>query len=168
MGGGIVPVRSCGIQQQAHASSMVGDRRQAFGRLREAETALPKADSWRESLGGYDQSAYQFHVAHVLYETRDLPGSVAALKTSLRTQPKQERQAHLHANAVMAQRQFEFDPIEKACTTWGTFLDDYVRLSSARGDEAIVTMRKRIAPYGKVRAARELQERSRQVAWIKG
>ncbi|MFI8163089.1 hypothetical protein ACIF6I_28155 [Streptomyces microflavus] len=154
--------------QQAHASSMVGDRRQAFGRLREAEAALSKADSRRESIGGYDQSAYQFHVAHVLYETRDLPGSIAALKTSLRTQPKQERQGRLHANAVMAQRQFEFGHIEEACTTWGTFLDDYVGLSSARGDEHFETMRKRIAPYGKLRAARELQERSRQVAGMKG
>ncbi len=154
--------------QQAHASSMVGDRRAAFERLREAESALSKADSRRESIGGYDQAAYQFHVAHVLYETRDLPGSIAALKTSLRAQPKQERQGRLHANAVMAQRQFEFGHIEEACTTWGTFLDDYVGLSSARGDEHFATLRRRIAPYGKVRAARELQERSRQVAGVKG
>ncbi len=154
--------------QQAHASSMVGDRRRAFERLREAEAALSKADSRRESIGGYDQAAYQFHVAHVLYETRDLPGSIAALKTSLRAQPKQERQGRLHANAVMAQRQFEFGHIEEACTTWGTFLDDYVGLSSARGDEHFATMRKRVAPYGKIRAARELQERSRQVAGMKG
>ncbi|MFI7287204.1 hypothetical protein ACIBRY_11245 [Streptomyces anulatus] len=153
--------------QQAHASSMVGDRRAAFERLREAESALSKADSRRESIGGYDQAAYQFHVAHVLYETRDLPGSIAALKTSLRAQPKQERQGRLHANAVMAQRQFEFGHIEEACTTWGTFLDDYVGLSSARGDEHFATMRKRIAPYGKIRAARELQERSRQVVGMK-
>lgn len=154
--------------QQAHASSMVGDRHRAFERLREAEAALSRADSRRESIGGYDQAAYQFHVAHVLYETRDLPGSIAALKTSLRVQPRQERQGRLHANAVMAQRQFEFGHIEEACTTWGTFLDDYVGLSSARGDEHFATMRKRIAPYGKLRAARELQERSRQVAGMKG
>ncbi len=154
--------------QQAHASSMVGDRRRAFERLREAESALSRADSRRESIGGYDQAAYQFHVAHVLYETRDLPGSIAALKTSLRVQPEQERQGRLHANAVMAQRQFEFGHIEEACTTWGTFLDDYVGLSSARGDEHFATMRKRIAPYGRLRAARELHERSRQVAGMKG
>ncbi|MET8655599.1 hypothetical protein [Streptomyces griseus] len=154
--------------QQAHASSMVGDRRAAFTRLREAESALSQADSRRQAIGGYDQSAYQFHVAHVLYETRDLPGSIAALRTSLRAQPKQERQGRLHANAVMAQRQFEFGHIEEACTTWGAFLDDYVGLSSARGDEHFTTMRKRIAPYGKIRAARELQERSRQVAGMKG
>ncbi|WP_405798219.1 hypothetical protein [Streptomyces sp. NBC_01506] len=41
----------------------------------------------------------------MLYETHDLPGSIAALKTALRAQPKQERQGRVHFNAVMAQRQ---------------------------------------------------------------
>ncbi|MER8264801.1 hypothetical protein ABT007_11430 [Streptomyces griseus] len=49
----------------------------------------------------------------------------------------------------------------------GAFLDDYVGISSARGDEHCTTMRKRIVPHGKIRAARELQERSGQVAGIK-
>ncbi|WNI23851.1 hypothetical protein [Streptomyces sp. ITFR-16] len=153
--------------QQAHAAAMVGDRGQAFTRLREAEEALSRADSRRDAVGGYDQAAYQFHVAHVLYETRDLAGSIAALKTSVRVQPKQERQGRLHANGVMAQRQYELGHIEEACGTWNTFLDDYVGLSTARGDEHFETMRKRIAPYRKVRAVRELDERARQVATLK-
>jgi tetratricopeptide (TPR) repeat protein len=154
--------------QQAHASAMVGDRQQAFTRLREAETALSQADSHRDAIGGYDQAAYQFHVAHVLYETRDLPGSIAALKTSLRAQPRQERQGRVHANAVLAQRQFEHGHIEEACTTWNTFLDDYVMLSTARGDEHFDTMRRRIAPYRTSRTARSLAERACQVAALKG
>lgn len=111
--------------RQAHAAAMVGDRKQASTRLREAETALSKADSRRDAVGGYDQAAYQFHVAHVLYETRDLPGSIAALKSSVRAQPKQERQGRLHANGVMAQRQYEWGHIEESCSTWNTFLDAY-------------------------------------------
>ncbi|MFC8076154.1 tol-pal system YbgF family protein [Streptomyces sp. NPDC057307] len=153
--------------QQAHASAMVGARRAAFDRLREAEVALSKADSRGESIGGYDQAAYQFHVAHVLYETGDLPSSIAALKTALRAQPKQERQGRVHFNAVMAQRQFELGHIEEACATWGAFLDGYAGLSSARGDEHFATMRKRIAPYKKVRAVRELGARAQQVAVLK-
>lgn len=77
--------------------------------------SLSEADARRESIGGYDQAAYQFHVAHVLYETGDLPGSIAALKTALRAQPKQERQARVHFNAVMAQRQFQLSHIEEPC-----------------------------------------------------
>ncbi|MGK5450871.1 hypothetical protein [Streptomyces radiopugnans] len=154
--------------QQAHAASMVGDRRQAFQRLGEAETALSKADSRRESIGGYDTSAYQFHVAHVLYETRDLPGSIAALKASLRAKPEQERQGRLHANAVLAQRQFEYGHVEEACATWHTFLDDYAMLSTARGDEHFETMRRRIASRRRLRAVRELDERARQLAAVKG
>ncbi|MFJ1617726.1 hypothetical protein ACIODT_32815 [Streptomyces sp. NPDC088251] len=154
--------------QQAHSAAMVGDRKQAFTRLREAEAALSKADSRRDAVGGYDQAAYQFHVAHVLYETKDLAGSIAALKSSVRAQPKQERQGRLHANGVMAQRQYELGHIEEACSTWNTFLDDYVGLSTARGDEHFETMRKRLAPHRKVRALRELGERARQVATLKG
>lgn len=154
--------------QQAHASAMVGAERRAFARLREAEVALSKADARRESIGGYDQAAYLFHVAHVLYETGDLPGSIASLKTALRAQPEQERQGRVHFNAVMAQRQFQLGQIEEACATWGSFLDGYAGLSSARGDEQFVSMRKRIAPYRKVRAVRELSARAQQVAALKG
>ncbi|MGW4228759.1 hypothetical protein ACWEF9_05630 [Streptomyces sp. NPDC004980] len=153
--------------QQAHAAALVGDRKQAFTRLREAEAALSQADSRREAIGGYDETAYQFHVGHVLYETKDLSGSIAALKTSIRTQPKQERQGRLHANAVMAHRQYELGHIEEACATWDTFLDDYVGLSTARGDDHFDTMRKRLVPYRRVRAVRELGERAGQVAAMK-
>ncbi|MCM2388991.1 hypothetical protein [Streptomyces albipurpureus] len=154
--------------QQAHAASMVGDGQQAFSRLRETEAALARADSRREAIGGYDRSAYQFHIAHVLYEMKDLPGSIAALKESLRAQPRQQRQGRVHANAVLAQRQFELGHLEEACGTWGAFLDDYTKLSTARGDDHFRTMRRRIAPYRQVRAVRELDSRARQVAEVKG
>ncbi|MFC5152687.1 hypothetical protein [Streptomyces amakusaensis] len=150
--------------QQAHAASMVGDRHQAFTRLREAESALSRADSRREAVGGYDRSAYQFHVAHVLYETRDLAGSITALKESLKSQPRRERQGRVHSNAVLAQRQLELGHLEEACATWSAFLDDYAQLSTARGDDHFHTMRRRVAPYRRVRAARELDERARALA----
>lgn len=154
--------------QQAHAESMTGSRQRATARLREAETALSKADSRREAIGGYDASAYQFHVAHVLYEFKDLAGSIAALQESLRLQPQQERQGRVHANAVLAQRQFELGHVDAACSTWGAFLDDYVQLSTSRGDEHFDTMRRRLRPYAKARAVRDLTARSREIAARKG
>jgi hypothetical protein len=42
-----------------------------------------------------------------------------------------------------------------------------MNLSTARGDEHFQTMRKRISPYRKNRAARELEERSHEVAALK-
>ncbi|KOU43950.1 hypothetical protein [Streptomyces sp. WM6378] len=150
--------------QQAHAASMVGDKRQAMNRLRETEAALAKADNHRDAIGGYDQAAYQFHVAHVLYEFKDLDGSIKAMQHSLRVQPPQERQGRVHANGVLAQRQFELGHVEQACSTWGRFLDDYQDLSTARGDEHFATMRKRLAPYTKARAVRDLMTRAQDVA----
>ncbi|MCF6523637.1 hypothetical protein [Streptomyces sp. JJ36] len=153
--------------QQAHAASMIGDRHKAFAKLRETETALSKADSRREAIGGYDASAYHFHVAHVLYETKDLSGSIKAMREALKLQPKQERQGRVHFNAVLAQRQFEYGHIEAACESWTQFLDDYVMLSTARGDEHFETMRSRIRPYRRTRAVRELAARAQEVAALK-
>lgn len=153
--------------QQAHAAAMVGDRRKAWAKLQETETALSKADSRREAIGGYDAAAYHFHVAHVLYQFRDLEGSIKAMRDALRVQPKQERQGRLHFHAVMAQRQFELGHLEAACTTWDRFLDDYVMLSTALGDEHFETMQRRIRPHRRARAVRELASRAHEVAALK-
>lgn len=153
--------------QQAHASAMVGGRRAAYARLKEAEAALAKADSRRESVGGYGQAAYLFHVSHVHYENRDLEDSIKAMKQSIKATPIQERQGRLHANAVLAQRQFEIGHVEEACASWGVFLDDYAVLSTSRGDEHFDKMRKSLAPHRKSRVVREMGDRIRMVAAMK-
>ncbi|ANW18870.1 hypothetical protein [Streptomyces clavuligerus] len=153
--------------QQAHAAAMVGDHRGASIRLREAESALSRADSRRESIGGYDRAAYLFHVSHVHYEGRDLPSSIKVLKQSIKAMPPQERQGQLHANAVLAQRQFELGHIEEACASWEVFLDDYMVLSTARGDEHFEKMRKSLALHRRVRAVRGMDEKVRLVAELK-
>ncbi|MFE4055499.1 hypothetical protein ACFXP3_04170 [Streptomyces sp. NPDC059096] len=154
--------------QQAHAAAMVGDRRQAFGRLRQTEAALTKADNRRDSVGGYDRTAYLFHVSHVLYEFKDLPGSITALQQSLQVQQKHERQGRVHFLAVLAQRQLELGHLEAACGSWWQFLDDYEHVSSARGDEHFETMRRRLRPYAKTLAVRRLGPRIDEVAALKG
>ena len=153
--------------QQAHGAAMVKDRSQAFNRLRETEAALSRADSRRDAVGGYDESAYQFHTAHVLYELGDLPGSIKALRQSNRVRPDQERQGRVHANGLLAQRQLELGHVEAACASWHVFLDDYAFVSSARGDDHFQTMRTSIRPYRQTRAVRELDERARSVAGLK-
>lgn len=154
--------------QQAHGAAMVGDRRQAFARLREAEEALARADDRRESVGGYDRTAYLFHVAHVLNETKDVAGSVRTLRESIRVQPAQERQGRLHAYGLLAQRQLSIGHVEAACESWGRFLDEYEVLSSARGDDHFEVMNLRLGPYGTVRTVRDLRERARAVGALKG
>ncbi|MEV5983521.1 hypothetical protein AB0L85_00640 [Streptomyces sp. NPDC052051] len=153
--------------QQAHGASMVGDRRLAHSRLREAETALSKADNRRDAIGGYDQTAYLFHVSHVLMEEGDLPGSIEALKQSIRFQPAQERQGRVHAYAVLAQRQLRHGHLDAACQSWGRFLDEYEHVSSVRGDDHFATLRTSLAPYARAHAVRELSGRVREVAAAK-
>ncbi|NGO75260.1 hypothetical protein G6045_06140 [Streptomyces sp. YC504] len=154
--------------QQAHAEAMVGNKTQAFHRLRETEEALSKADNRRDAIGGYDQTAYLFHVSHVLNETGDMPGSIKALKDSIRVQQPHERQGRVHSYAVLAQRQFAYGHLDAACRSWGRFLDEYEHVSSARGDEHFATMRTRLRPHSKVRSVRELAVRAREVEVLKG
>ncbi|CAM5540144.1 hypothetical protein SXANM310S_00559 [Streptomyces xanthochromogenes] len=153
--------------QQAHAASMVGDHRRARSLLSATESALMRADNRRESIGGYDQSAYAFHTSHVLYEGKDLPGSIKALQHALRVQPANERQGRVHFNAVLAQRQLEHGHLDAACESWRRFLDDYEFVSSARGDEHFDTMRLRLKPHRNARAVRRLATRVHAVAALK-
>ncbi|WP_351230055.1 hypothetical protein [Streptomyces sp. NPDC002133] len=153
--------------QQAHAASMVGDRHQAHARLREAETALAKADNRRDAIGGYDQTAYLFHTSHVLMEEGDLPGSIKALKQSIRFQPAQERQGRVHAYAVLAQRQLRHGHLDASCDSWTRFLDEYEHVSSVRGDDHFATMRQELSRHAKARPVRELAGRAREVAALK-
>ncbi|MDX3457394.1 hypothetical protein PV396_36485 [Streptomyces sp. ME02-8801-2C] len=150
--------------QQAHGAALVGDRGLAFARLTETEAALSKADNRRDSVGGYDQAAYQFHVSSVLYALGDVPGSIEAMKASNRARPSVEKQGNAHANGLLAQRQLEVGHLEVACTTWHAFLDDYASLSSARADEHFGIMRRRIRPHLGNPRARELNERARELA----
>ncbi|MCQ8769636.1 tetratricopeptide repeat protein [Streptomyces telluris] len=153
--------------QQAHATSMVGDQRRARSLLAATETALMKADNRRESIGGYDQSAYAFHVSHVLYEGKDLPGSIKALQQALRVQPSGERQGRVHFYGLLAQRQLEYGHLDAACQSWARFLDDYEHISSARGDEHFDTMRLRLKPFMNAQAVRKLSPRISEVATLK-
>ncbi|MEU7163975.1 hypothetical protein AB0A70_04920 [Streptomyces morookaense] len=153
--------------QQAHAASMVGDHRRARSLLAATETSLMKADNRREAVGGYNESSYAFHVSHVLYEGRDLPGSIGALQQALRAQPSHERQGRVHFYAVLAQRQLEHGHLEAACESWARFLDEYEHVSSARGDEHFDTMRLRLKPFRNARAVRGLSPRIREVATLK-
>ncbi|MCC3769338.1 hypothetical protein [Streptomyces sp. UNOC14_S4] len=154
--------------QQAHAAAMTGDRTTALARLRETESALSKADSRRDAVGGYDTSAYYFHVSHVLYENKDLPGSIHAMRESLKAQPHRQRQGRVHSNGVLARRQFELGHLDAACATWHEFLDDYAEISTARGDEHFAAMRRSIAPYRRAGAVRDLAQRARDIALAKG
>lgn len=153
--------------QQAHAASMVKDKRQAHARLREAEDALSKADNHRDAVGGYDRTAFLFHVSHVLLEENDLPGSIRALQDSIAVQPAQERQGRVHSYALLAERQLRLGHVDASCQSWSRFLDEYEQVSSARGDDHFDTMRIVLRPHQRVHSVRELTERAREVAALK-
>ncbi|MFF3196709.1 hypothetical protein [Streptomyces misionensis] len=154
--------------QQAAAAAMVpGGRRTALARLTEAEAALSRADDRRDAVGGYDRAALAFHEGHVRWHLGDRAGSVTALRRSNDYRSPMERQGRLHCLGVIAERQMTMRHIEAACATWSSFLDQHVTLSSARGDQHLRTLLASLPAHRGVAAARELEERARQVAKLK-
>jgi hypothetical protein len=132
-----------------------------------AEDALSKADNHRDAIGGYDQTAYLFHVSHVLYEEKDFAGSIKALKQSIRLQPKQERQGRVHAYALLAQRQLRVGHLDAACESWSRFLDEYEHVSSNRGDDHFRAMSAELRRHPAASPVRTLARRARDVAAAK-
>ena len=153
--------------QQAHGAAMVGDRRQAFGRLRETEAALSKADGRNDAIGGYDQAAYHFHASHVLYALGDLPESIKELRHSNRVRVPAERQGRVHALGLLARREMELGHIEESCRTWSLFMDDYASVSSLRGDEHFVQLRSSVNRHPDVHAVAAIAPRVRMLARLK-
>ncbi|NXY99154.1 hypothetical protein HYE82_33210 [Streptomyces sp. BR123] len=150
--------------QQAAAASMTGDRRTALARLRETEAALSRADDRRDAVGGYDQAAFHFHEAHVMWWIGDREGSVNALRRSNHARSPQERQGRLHALGVIADRQMQMRHIEAATQTWAEFLDLHATLSSTRGDEHMKALQKGMAGYRRVPGVGDLLARATDVA----
>ncbi|MFJ4686043.1 hypothetical protein [Streptomyces sp. NPDC088789] len=153
--------------QQAAAAAMTNDRRTALARLREAETALSSADDRRDAVGGYDTAAYFFHEAHVRWHLGDREKSIGSLRRSNAARSPLEREGRLHCLGVTAQRQLRMRHVEAACATWGTFLDNHLTLSSARGDKHLRTMLKALPAHRAVAGVRALEERARHVAALK-
>ncbi|MET9611792.1 hypothetical protein [Kitasatospora indigofera] len=131
--------------------------------------ASPRGGQALGELGDLDgdQAAYHFHVSHVLAELDDLAGSIKALQQSNRCRPANERQGRVHANGLLATRQWQYGHVEASADTWSRFLDDYEALSTARGDEHFDTLRQHLAAKPDVRVVRQLFPRAREIAKAK-
>ncbi|MFE6080710.1 tetratricopeptide repeat protein [Streptomyces virginiae] len=149
--------------QQAHAAAQQGNRRMALQRIREAETAMEKAESQSTTFGSYNPSSLAYHVGQVRYQLGDLAGSVESLKESNRLRPSTFRRTSIRYLSMLAERQLDVGHLESACKTWGRVLEIYPLVQSGQCDRSITTMYSRIRPFLKNHTARDLRERARLV-----
>lgn len=147
--------------QQAHASAQVGDRVNALRYLREAETAMDKAESREKAFGSYDPASLNYHASQVRYELGDTVGAVEAMQESDRLRYSVYRRARVRHRGLLAERQFSIGHLEAACATWHLALDDFPQVQSGRADERIAEMVRLIRPHLKNSNARGLYERAR-------
>ncbi|MFE9253984.1 tol-pal system YbgF family protein [Streptomyces sp. NPDC006879] len=149
--------------QQAHAAAQEGNGRMALQRVREAETAMEKAESQSKTFGSYNPSSLAYHVGQVRYGLGDLAGSIESLKESNRLRPSTFRRTSIRYLSMLAERQLEVGHLEAACETWGSVLEIYPLVQSGQCDRSITAMHSRIRPYLKNHTARDLYERARLV-----
>ncbi|MEU3603311.1 hypothetical protein ABZ714_32055 [Streptomyces sp. NPDC006798] len=153
--------------QQAAAAAMTGDGHTARARLRETESALSRADDRRDAVGGYDRAAFHFHEGQVRWHLGERAESIASLRRANAARSPLEREGRLHCLGVIAERQIRMRHVEAACGTWEMFLDEYMSISSARGDEHLSTLLRALPAYRPVPGVRDLEDRARHVASLK-
>lgn len=147
--------------QQAHAAAQSRDRTQALAKLRETETAMDRAESQAKTLGSYDLSSMNYHIAQVRYELGDRTGSIKALEKSDRVRHQIYRRSRVRHLGLLAERKLELGRLDEACNDWGRMLDDYPSVQSGRCDDRFNTMMSALRPYRRNLNANELYERGR-------
>lgn len=150
--------------QQAHAAAQAGDRAQALTKLREAETAMDRAESRAKTLGSYDPSSMQYHIAQVRYELGDRTQSITAMEESDRLRHQIYRRGRVRHLGTLAERKLQIGRLEEACHDWNRMLDDYPAVESGRCDDRFHAMMTALRPYQHNHHARDLYERGRALA----
>ncbi|MGH4016918.1 MAG: hypothetical protein ACRDSL_23910 [Pseudonocardiaceae bacterium] len=145
--------------QQAHAAAQYGDRTQSLTKLREAETALDRAESRAKALGSYDPAAMSYHISQVHYELGDLGNSIAAMEQSNRIRPPIYRRIRIRNLGTLAERKLAAGRLEEACRDWGRMLDDYPAVQSGWCDRRYQAMMAELRRYQRNPHARDLYER---------
>ncbi|WP_405898840.1 tetratricopeptide repeat protein [Streptomyces sp. NBC_00727] len=150
--------------QQAHAAAQTGDRTRALRYIREAETAMDRAESRGKAFGSYDPASLNYHISQVRYELGDVTGAIEAMQQSDKVRYSVYRRARVRHRAMLAERQLEVGHLEAACDTWHQALDDYPMVQSGRADDRVRTMFGLLRPHLKNATARDLYDRGRTIA----
>ncbi len=151
--------------QQAHASAQTGDRSSSLMYLREAETAVEKAESRSKTFGSYNSSTLAYHISQVRFELGDIPGSVESLQEHFRLRDSSDsRRSAIRFSFMLAERQLGIGHLEAACETWGKALEEVPTIHSGRVDEQVAKIAPLLRPYRSNSTAREVYERSIEAA----
>ncbi|MGA4839928.1 transcriptional regulator [Streptomyces sp. G45] len=144
--------------QQAHAAAQAGDTSAAKRFIRDAETAMERAESRGKALGSYDPSSLHYHVSQVRWELGDTAGAVEAMVLSDRTRHSVYQRSRVHRRGLLAERQLHLGHLEAACETWRLALEDYPKVKSGRADERMRRIFTLLRPHLKNSTARDLYE----------
>jgi len=146
--------------QLAVAQAATGDRHAAVTHLGTAQAHLERADGGSGSVGAYHSASLAHQHAAVAASAGEHGRAIAALQSSLRHRPTDERRSRAVTLARLAELQLAAGHLEAACASWHSFCDEYPRLRSARIERALDVLRSRTAAHRGNSTARALHARA--------
>ena len=153
--GALPPARAAALAGQlAVASAANGLHRAASAQLRRAESLLDERGSADEPVGAYHRSSLGHQSAEVLAAAGDRRGAIGVLASSIRQRPDGERRSRAVTVARLAHLQLDAGHLEAACASVGLLCEDYPYLRSARVDDSLGALRKRLRPFSRNAQAR--------------
>jgi hypothetical protein len=147
------------LGQAAVAHAALSDHRSALACLAAAERLLdrsPPGDSTEASEG---RANFAYRTGQVRFCFRDPRGAETALRRSLRHRAASGRRSRMLTTNLLAEIQFRGGRFEQACATWGSFLDDYPHMDSARIRWIFHALRRKLAPHRKTTVVAETLDR---------
>ncbi|CCH31837.1 hypothetical protein ABZ816_25880 [Actinosynnema sp. NPDC047251] len=135
------------LGRAAVAHAALSDRRAALDCLARAERRLgenPAGDS-TEVFEGRADLAHRIGLVRAC--ARDWTGAEAALRRSLRHRAAVDRRWRMLTTDLLAKIQLRGGRFEQACATWGSFLDDYPHMESARIRAILLSLHRKLSPH---------------------
>ncbi|GLZ30095.1 hypothetical protein Lesp02_22850 [Lentzea sp. NBRC 105346] len=151
------------LGQLAVAQAAVGNRRDAMATLAAADRHLARSSNSSPAVGAYHPASLAHQHAATAVSLGDRATAIRALASSLRCRPPHERRSRAITLAQLAELQIAEGRLERACSTWQDFLDDYPLLSSRRADRAMASLRAHARAHQRNPVARALLERARSL-----
>ncbi|QKW51673.1 transcriptional regulator [Streptomyces buecherae] len=147
--------------QQAHAFALAGERANALMSLREAESAMDKAESPSKAFGGYGPSTVAYHTSEVRHALGDTAGSVQSLHDHFRLRDESDTtRTSLIFGTLLAERQLKVGHLEAACHSWNDVLERYPAMNSGRVDERVKMAASLLKPYRANALAQQTYDRA--------
>ncbi|MFD8396685.1 hypothetical protein ACFV2N_48000 [Streptomyces sp. NPDC059680] len=149
------------LSQQAVARAHDGQRHASITSLVTAETCLERASSVPGPFTAYPRAGFEYQRAQTLLALGLRTEALTALRDSLRHRDSDRRRTSALTEFRLGEVLMAVGHLDEACVHWSRFLDHCPQLRSARIDQALAQVQRKLGRYQEQSQASEVRERAR-------